>query len=602
MRMEDRTLGAVLREATELEQTPGLIRPITANMCGLIIGRFAESTSFRSGSFIRDFLRDSVRLPEIRDLSPKIIPNMISSHITKYPRSIPELSQKSGLSETDVRSCLWTLGQADCGIVRPLDTEQEIWEISHDFLVPLLDSIFSRWSSSLWQRGQPWLLWTTVCLIGVLILASAVRTPNSNEKRLRDLGWAVVSDKSGADKPYLISYDRAGPAPYSSSRGDLKRLQRPIRMTMARPLNGIEALRDVENLRELDILNTRDIAPLENFTNLTRLGISNVRSRTGNVDLAPINTLKTLKNLKELDLEGIFIPDLAVLEELPNLQILRISGSSVDLSKIAALQNLVELTIDYPQSQNCDVLANLKNLQKLDVSAVDRRDTGPHDDFVACVGKLSKLTDLKFDNAVSDLGPIANLTNLTVLQLTAGPLADLKPLAGLSQLTDLDLDLDFDSKKTDLTPLSGLTKLVSLDISANPTLISVEPVKNLTNLKRLKLSFTSISDLTPLIGLRNLEFLMIDNNRQLRNLAPLRNLVELKTLYLDLDGNISDLTALSNLQKLSELNLLGDSKVTNLSPLRSLSNLTDCYLDEEWQSSKDPIVQELASRGVRLSM
>ncbi len=38
---------------------------------------------------------------------------------------------------------------------RPLDESQETWEISHDFLVPMLDSILARWSISLWRRSRP---------------------------------------------------------------------------------------------------------------------------------------------------------------------------------------------------------------------------------------------------------------------------------------------------------------------------------------------------------------------------------------------------------------------------------------------------------------
>lgn len=154
-------LRGVLREAAEIEQTKGLIRPVTINLCGLVLGRFATGVprSFRPGALLRGFLQESVTLPTVREVAPRLLSRLITSSVTKMPRTITDLGQITGLDEAVVRGCMLFLGQTDRAIVRPLDDQQETWEISHDFLVPLLDSIIARRSVSLWRRVRPYFPW-----------------------------------------------------------------------------------------------------------------------------------------------------------------------------------------------------------------------------------------------------------------------------------------------------------------------------------------------------------------------------------------------------------------------------------------------------------
>ncbi|MCL1831844.1 MAG: leucine-rich repeat domain-containing protein [Oscillospiraceae bacterium] len=84
-------------------------------------------------------------------------------------------------------------------------------------------------------------------------------------------------------------------------------------------------------------------------------------------------------------------------------------------------------------------------------------------------------------NDITDLSPLAALTNLKFLVLENNEIADLSPLAGLTALEELDL---YGNPVTDLSPLSGLSKLDDLDISG-----------------------TLVSDLSPLYGLKKLTWL-----------------------------------------------------------------------------------------------
>ena len=100
-----------------------------------------------------------------------------------------------------------------------------------------------------------------------------------------------------------------------------------------------------------------------------------------------------------------------------------------------------------------------------------------------------------------------------------------EPYGGLSVLqqikeprdsgpTELDLrykNIPFDPYISDLTPLAGLTNLTWLYLDYN-NISDLAPLAGLTNLTRLYLMDNNISDITPLAGLTNLEFLHLDGN------------------------------------------------------------------------------------------
>jgi formylglycine-generating enzyme required for sulfatase activity len=94
-----------------------------------------------------------------------------------------------------------------------------------------------------------------------------------------------------------------------------------------------------------------------------------------------------------------------------------------------------------------------------------------------------------------------------------------EPYGGLSVLqkikeakdsgaTELDL---WSNNISDITPLAGLTNLQWLDLWSN-NISDLSPLAGLTNLTRLGLSNNNISDLTPLAGLTNLEWVYLVDN------------------------------------------------------------------------------------------
>ena len=76
---------------------------------------------------------------------------------------------------------------------------------------------------------------------------------------------------------------------------------------------------------------------------------------------------------------------------------------------------------------------------------------------------------LKDLRVISDLTPLAGLTNLTELVLDDNNISDITPLAGLTNLEVLQLG---ENKISDLTPLAGLTYLEVLELWENNITVS----------------------------------------------------------------------------------------------------------------------------------
>ena len=84
------------------------------------------------------------------------------------------------------------------------------------------------------------------------------------------------------------------------------------------------------------------------------------------------------------------------------------------------------------------------------------------------------------NNNISDVSPLAELTQLTSLNLQNNNISDLSPFAELTQLTSLNLQ---DNNISDVSPLAELTQLTSLVLQRN-NISDVSPLVGLINLKQ----------------------------------------------------------------------------------------------------------------------
>jgi internalin A len=133
--------------------------------------------------------------------------------------------------------------------------------------------------------------------------------------------------------------------------------------------------------------------------------------------------------------------------------------------------------------------------------------------------KLRKLTSLYLTgNQISDVKPLASLTNLTSLGLDGNQISDVKPLASLTNLEYLFLD---ENQISDVKPLASLTNLQNLFLGGNQ-ISDVMPLASLTNLEFLTLYKNQVSDVKSLASLINLKLLYLPENQINKKICPVK--------------------------------------------------------------------------------
>ena len=199
--------------------------------------------------------------------------------------------------------------------------------------------------------------------------------------------------------------------------------------------------------------------------------------------------------------------------------------------------------------------------------------------------EIAMLTRLEANEAgFSNLAGLEHAKNLTSLDFWRSSVSDLSPIAGLTNLTFLGAASNKDI--SDVSALIGLTSLTELFLNGN-SISDISPLAGLTNLKRLSLSYNSISDISALSGLTNLTWLKLDRN-VITDISALANLTNLRHLELYVN-KISDPSPVAGLTDLGHLNL-AENSISDISVLVNLTNLTYLELPFNSISNLSPLV------------
>lgn len=195
-------------------------------------------------------------------------------------------------------------------------------------------------------------------------------------------------------------------------------------------------------------------------------------------DLAPITTRggNYIRNVKPL--KPNWIRDFLGEDYFHGVVVVVLHGSEVrDLSPLAGLRSLKDLSLDDSQASDLSPLVGLKHLQWLSLDNSQVSDLSP-------LAGLKKLKGISLEGTqVSDLSPLVNLKNLKMLNLARTQVSDLSPLAGL-KLKGIFLE---GTPVRDLSPLAGLKNLNALYLDDNQ--VSKEELEKLkTALPNLKVN------------------------------------------------------------------------------------------------------------------
>lgn len=316
-------------------------------------------------------------------------------------------------------------------------------------------------------------------------------------------------------------------------------------------------------VRHLEINEYKAIEPVlhlitDHFTGLWSLSITRC-------DLINVPRLRTLKQLKDLDLSFNLIGDLIGLKGLMNLKRLDLGNNKLGNLNRQILRNNQRgrSTLDF-------ITFDLGSLPKLSFLGLERcnlKEVAP----LAKSLKGSNLQKLNLNgNKISDdeLGQLVKLQSLVELKLQSNNLISLRHAKFPRGLKKLDLEgnlIDLNDTEP-LKNLRELKKLEDLNLAGNRDCVDIKWLRPLTSLKKLDLSYLKswfwgdvddrpIRDIRPLWDLKNLEILYLKKFRlSVEDVKILGKMPNLKELNLE-DNDITDISALKNLKNLKKLNI-----------------------------------------------
>jgi hypothetical protein len=434
LELQPNQLDRLLTSAAALDDTPGLVRPITLNVIGYVLAsNHGAVQSLDAGQLVRRYVEQTVGQPAIRDLAPRILELLITEQGTKLPRSESELSTATGMRRGEVRAVLNGLGSA--ALARPLDAAQGVWELSHDFIARAVARYLGRRRSSVLRHGLSY----AAFIILIITLAGAVsatawqRMDQSQiSLELAGLGLSVMPK---GEQLEVEGNHQLTPENFAKTAAPLGKLSGRIHKFI---IKITEVVPRGPNQTDLKFIDISDVSPLSSLIALEWLELTGTRVE----DLAP---LKGLTALRYLNLSMTEVRDLEPLERLTRLQTLGLAGTKVQgLQPLKGLSALRQLELMGAASvEDLEPLKGLKALQILDVSGTN----------------------------VKDIWPLIALRSLQILDLSGTKVQNIEPLRGMTALQLVSLP---DELIIDLSPLQDLPDLKAIGYRKQTSLPEAE--------------------------------------------------------------------------------------------------------------------------------
>ena len=265
--------------------------------------------------------------------------------------------------------------------------------------------------------------------------------------------------------------------------------------------------------------------------------------------LNSLSCLSPLENLKTLDLSGCrFEPsELSVVASLPSLTNLTLADCSLStIADLADAQYLTHLNLNNNTIRNLEVLTPMTTLQQINLD----------------------------HNAVTDLSALSSLINLETLTVSYNSLASVEPVSGCVKLRHLEADhnqigslrgvdnlpllshlsVDY-NKLTNINRLETCTELVNLSFASND-IVDLSPLKKLTSIEVLDFSSNQVEILPDWVD--GCKLITIDGSyNQLANIDGLAKMQHLTHVYMDYNL-IKNVDALEECFCLVQVNVYGN--------------------------------------------
>jgi hypothetical protein len=203
---------------------------------------------------------------------------------------------------------------------------------------------------------------------------------------------------------------------------------------------------------------------------------------------------------------------------------------------------------------------------------------------------------LMADNEISDITPLAGLTQLWGVHISWNDVSDISPLQGHTALTQLHLS---QNPVTDLGPVASMTSLEQL-VMGETHITDYSPLYGLPHFSDIYLGSCNLSDISFMSNLTHLRIAQLPFN-QITSIEPLRNLTTLQGLGL-IYNQITNIEPLANLVNLVDLNLFGN-QISDIQPLIDNTGLgsgdvVSIQSNPLSQHTIDVLIPALEARGV----
>jgi hypothetical protein len=414
-----------------------------------------------------------------------------------------------------------------------------------------------------------------------LFLSCCAKHPNTTQARTVN----ASSDENDKTKPLMIGGKQCYLDEKTLTLDDIDDIEilvldiDPLDSYKMNSLEGIEQLYNAQNLESIRIygtnLNTVDLSPLEQFTNITELDFNIWGNSRVLPDLSAFKSLRRLAifhvtfeqpytlnlppRLTGLRLEGnknLHYVDLSVVETLHDLRWIQIYGKITKLPNLTKLENLRTIALGEPATDGV-ALESLEGIGAPNAERI-RIWNGKKIDSIAPLNSLLNLEHLEIRSLGEGEFKLENLPNLEHLEISMDGKVNLQGIVNLPSLRHLKIAI---FGKIDLQGIEKLQYLEHLDIY-HPGDVNIEGVGKLKTLKFLRI---------PLISPKpSLEFL--------RNMP---NLTDLCLTGAPRNGEVYQVLDLAPLATLKKLRLFdcNDFIIKNISALDGLEAL--CAPDED---------------------
>ena len=274
-------LDRVATSASELDDSPGMIRPITLNVIKVTCSRRAARPRrpLDAGRLVRHYIEQSVEQPAIRRLRAARVERAGDRNRAPNGRKLREGTGRSQtrLRPGEVRAVMNSLWAAALARLLSMRRTQGVWELSHDFVARAVARYLGRrrldWPGLTRAFAAP-VLFVLMAAAAAGAIAWNVNAADRARAELAEFGVEVSSTPTGLEADAGGRFKAEDLARAASLLGRLTALQTlDLSNTKVADLGPLKGLTALQTSLTLSSMQVADLGPLKGLTALQTLNL-----------------------------------------------------------------------------------------------------------------------------------------------------------------------------------------------------------------------------------------------------------------------------------------------------------------------------------------